>query len=139
MLGGSVSSERVVSLEIQTLISLIMVGYFIYTSLMSKQFERYRNARLQLEKEKSDELLNNMLRVSENITQQVEEVAGEMEVLENSVDHTLLSMTEVNEGTSESADAAQKQMTMTRKSVIRLIQWRMFPMSLMRMYRAPLV
>lgn len=112
---GSVSSERVVSLEIQALISLIMVGYFIYTSLMTKQFERYRNARLQLEKEKSDELLDNMLRVSENITQQVEEVAGEMEVLENSVDHTLLSMTEVNEGTSESADAAQKQMTMTQE------------------------
>lgn len=113
--GDDVSSERVVSLEIQGLVMVIVVAYFIYTSVLTGKFAKFRGARLELEKIKVEELLKNIMTVSNDMTQSVTVMAEEMASLQHSVDHTLVSMNEVNTGTSESAKAAQNQMVMTEE------------------------
>ena len=98
--GDDVSSERVVSLEIQGLVMVIVVAYFIYTSVLTGKFAKFRGARLELEKIKVEELLKNIMTVSNDMTQSVTVMVEEMSSLQHSVDHTLVSMNEVNTGTS---------------------------------------
>lgn len=113
LLTTEVSAEAIVSMEIQGLISVIIVAYFIWTSVMSAKFGEIRKARLELERNKTEDLLKDVLDISGKMTGNVSKVATEMETLKSSVDHTLSSMMEVNTGTSESAEAAQNQMTKT--------------------------
>lgn len=106
--------ENLVTAEIHALLMLLIVAYFIWVTVMTAKFGRVRLSRLGVEQEKTEEILKDVLQISGRMGQTIASVSSEMDTLRQSVDHTLTSMTEVNRGTNESADAAQKQMTMTQ-------------------------
>ncbi len=108
-----VAAEQIVTAEIQALVMVMIVIYLIWVAKATSQFENIRKARLELEKRKTEELLGDVLSVSGKMTGTVSDVAKEMQSLKASVDQTLTSMTEVNSGTNESAEAVQNQMVKT--------------------------
>jgi len=113
LVGGDATAVQIVSMEIQGLLSVLIVIYFVWTSATSSKFENIRKARLELEKEKTEELLVNVLDISGRMTGTVSHVTTQMDALRASVDKTLFSMTEVSNGSNESAEAVQSQLDKT--------------------------
>ena len=107
------SAGQIVTFEIQGLVMAIICGYLILTARTNAKFTEIRTARLEIQYGRTAELLDRILGVSHTITSTVGEVASEMGSLKESVDQTLMSMEEVNQGTGDSAQAAQNQMVMT--------------------------
>lgn len=110
-----VTASQVVTFEIQGLVTVLIVVYFIWVSSVSARFGEIRQARVELEKSKAEDLLDNVLEVSGNMTETVSKVSTEMEALKASMGQTLSSMQDVNNGTNETAEAAQRQMTKTEE------------------------
>lgn len=110
-----VTASEIVTIEIQALLMILIVIYFIWVAATTATFDRIREARLELEKEKTEEILSSVLEVSGKMTGTVANVAGEMATLKSSVDETLFAMTEVANGSNESAQAVQSQMNKTEE------------------------
>ncbi len=110
--GGEVNTA---TLEIQGLLSVMIVIYFIWTGTLNQKFVEITSARLKLQQLKVSGLLDNILAVSENVTKNVNIVSGEIDTLKESVDQTLTSMNEVSSGSTESAEAIQQQMLKTQE------------------------
>lgn len=114
-LQGGVSKERIVNFEIQGLLMIVMVIYFIWTSSRDMLFQRIRTARLSIEQHHTSELLDDVLGVSGRMTESVKNITDQMHTLQGSVEDTLSSMNEVSSGANESADAVQNQLTKTEE------------------------
>ena len=99
--------------EIQGLVVIIIVGYLIMVAKTNASFQTIRAGRLGEEHAKTTALLEDVLTISARVSDNVEELSGEMDTLRSSVDQTLNSMEEVSKGTGESADAAQRQLEQT--------------------------
>ena len=112
---GGVSEEKVVVFEIQGLLMIVMVIYFIWTSSREMLFQRIRSARLELEQHRTGALLDDVLTVSKNMTDSVQNITDQMQTLQGSVEDTLTSMNQVSSGANESADAVQNQLTKTEE------------------------
>ncbi len=106
--------ENLVTAEIHALLIIVIVIYFIWVTITTAKFGKVRLSRLGVEQEKTEEILKSVLQISGRMGETVSSVSSEVDTLRQSVDHTLTSMTEVNKGTNESAEAVQKQMTMTQ-------------------------
>ncbi|MBR6256788.1 MAG: hypothetical protein IKR23_05345 [Lachnospiraceae bacterium] len=103
------------TVEIQILLSILIVAYLIVVSSGNARFGEIRMARLSLEQHKAQEMTTRILDVSGNMTVTVEKVAVHMEELRESVERTVASMQEVSSGTSESAQAVQRQLLKTEE------------------------
>lgn len=99
--------------EIQALIIVVTEAYLIMVSQTNHQFQIMRMGRLEKERDKTQKLLDDVLVVSGRVTDTAGELSGEMAELKAAIDQTLNSMEQVSEGTSESANAAQSQLTQT--------------------------
>ncbi|MBR1852211.1 MAG: hypothetical protein IJ794_03390 [Lachnospiraceae bacterium] len=109
---GEVNSA---TLEIQALLSVLIVAYFLWVSTANSKFADVKLARLQLEEVKENALFTRILQISGNMSGNVANVTEEMRNLKDSVDQTLTSMNEVTTGSAESAEAIQQQMMKTNE------------------------
>ena len=103
------------TVEIQILLSILIVAYLIVVSNGTARFQEIRMARLTLEQQKAGAMTERILSVSGDMTETVERVAVHMEELRESVDRTVASMQEVSSGTAESAQAVQRQLLKTEE------------------------
>ena len=103
------------AIEIQILVLIIILAYFMMVSASNLKFRRIRTARLTLEQNKTQRILGDVLSVSGKMTTTVSDVSKEMDSLRESVDNTLISMNEVNTGTGESSEAVQSQLMKTKE------------------------
>ncbi len=103
------------TVEIQILLSILIVAYLIVVSNGTARFQEIRMARLTLEQQKAGAMTERILSVSGDMTVTVEKVAVHMEELRESVDRTVASMQEVSSGTAESAEAVQRQLLKTEE------------------------
>lgn len=110
-----ISSQKMVTIEIQVLVMIIIVAYFIAVSSAMAKFQQIRMARLELEEEKTSALLDRVLAISGQMTDTVSNVSTEIGTLKESVAQTVTSMTEVSTGTNESADAVEGQLVKTEE------------------------
>lgn len=108
---GKVEDTAVV--EIQGLVTIIIVGYLIMVAVTNSTLQKMRTERLGEEHAKTTELLQDVLNISGKMSDTVSSLANEMDTLKSSVDQTLNSMEEVSKGTDESANAAQSQLEQT--------------------------
>ncbi len=106
---GAVSA----TVEIQVLVMILIVGYIIAVSNGTIVFSEIRMARLKLQESKTNGILNDILGVSGHMSGLIDNISSEMDNLLSSVDQTVSSMNEVAAGTSESADAVQRQLVQT--------------------------
>lgn len=112
---GGVSSEDMPNVEIR-LISLMLYAVFIYMATkVVKQNNEGKLKQIEEEKKRTEVLMQQIMDVSQRLTQDIQVVAGKMEVLETSADKTRNSMEEVAQGTGEAVDTIQVQMEQTEE------------------------
>ncbi len=110
-----VTKQDIVTMEIQLALIIITIAFFITTSMTSHKFQQIKILRLNQEKNKVSSLLENILNVSNHMTENVASVTVQMDNLKESVSQTLNSMSEVSAGTNESAQAIQNQLIKTEE------------------------
>ncbi len=132
LVGGAVIAENIIdavvrlskaedpgaisaTIEIQVLVMILIVSYLIAVSNGTVKFEEIRRARLVIQENKNNALLDEILKVSAHMSETIGVVSNEMDKLQTSVDQTVSSMDEVSTGTSESADAVQRQLVKTEE------------------------
>jgi len=108
-------SSSFVSYEIQVLLIILCVIFFLMVNRKYSYFSEIRAARLTLEKMRINELFEKILGISRNMSQNVEIVDSKMVNLNASMEQTLNSMSEVSSGTNESAEAIQNQLLKTEQ------------------------
>ena len=104
------SAENIVSYEIQVLLMIMCVVFFVMINRVYGLFSEIRTARLTLEKNKINGILDDILRISKEMSDNVEMIN-----LNTSMEQTLNSMSEVSSGTNESAEAIQNQLLKTEQ------------------------
>ncbi len=109
------AAEDIVTYEIQLFLVLLCVALFIAISHQLMLSGDIRSARLTLEKNKINDILDRVLEISKLMTENVEKVDEKMITLNASMDNTINSMSEVTTGTNESAEAIQNQLVKTEQ------------------------
>ncbi len=101
--------------EIQGFVILVTVIYLIMVSRTNHKLQVMRTENLEGANAKTQALLDNILEVSDRVTDTAGQLSDEMTSLKSSIDRTIESMEEVRQGTNESAEAAQVQLVQTTK------------------------
>ena len=109
------SAENIVSYEIQVLLMIMCVVFFVMINRVYGLFSEIRTARLTLEKNKINGILDDILGISKEMSDNVELMDVKMVNLNTSMEQTLNSMSEVSSGTNESAEAIQNQLLKTEQ------------------------
>lgn len=109
------AAERMPEMEIQALATLLIVIYLIVNVNVSLQYQKTREARLVIEKDRTTEMLNRILGVSSDMTDNIDHVVNEMTSLSDSVEATLIAMSEVQAGAQEAATSVQDQLLQTEE------------------------
>ncbi len=112
---GNLTGDDVTSLPMRAVLLLVTAVMLVLTTKSSVKFEKIRGTRTDIEKNKTTGLMDEILAVSGKMTDSVKEISSEMTTLKDSVEQTLMSMSEVNNGTAESADAVQNQLVKTEE------------------------
>ncbi len=101
--------------EIQGLVMLVLIIYLILVSKDNHAFQLMRTENLEAANNKTGELLDEVLTVSDRVSDTAKELAEEMTVLKTAIDQTIDSMEQVSQGANESAEAAQSQLMQTEE------------------------
>ena len=109
------TEKRIVTFELQIITMALIIAFFIITSFTTARFQKMRLENVKVEKNKISNILTQVINLSDNMTKNVLLVTKQMEKLDASVDRTLNSMSEVNQGTNESADSIQRQLIKTEE------------------------
>ncbi len=112
---GRTAQTDIVTYEIQVLLVLVSVIFFIVISSKFIEVTAIRAARVNIEKNKISDVYDRMLGISRDMTSNVELVDEKVSTLSISMEKTLDSMSEVATGTNESADAIQNQLLKTEQ------------------------
>lgn len=110
---GTITDSAVA--EIQGFVMVVTVAYLIMVSLTNSKLQKMRTESLEGANAKTQALLDNILTVSDRVTDTAGQLSDEMGMLKSSIDRTIESMEEVRQGTNESAEAAQVQLVQTTK------------------------
>ena len=112
---GEVASSDMPNIEIRIASLILFTGFMTVGTLISDRNNQSRMEEVEKEKERAAELNEQILNVSEQITENIQIVADKMEVLEGSSNKTKSSMEEVAQGTGETVESIQLQMEKTEE------------------------
>ncbi len=90
-------------------------GFMMFTCVAMKKISQFRMAEINEQKEKSEHMLKNTMEISTQMSAGIFEANEKMTVLGESVNQIKNSMSEVNEGNSETAEAVQQQLLRTEE------------------------
>ena len=106
-------AENSATYEIQALLIIMCVAFFITVNLTYDMFSQMRAERLNVEKNRVSSILSKVLGISGDITNGVEDVHVKVGSLRASMEDTLNAMQEVTSGNNETAEAIQNQLIKT--------------------------
>ena len=112
---GGIASEDLPNIEIR-IASSLMVGVYLYVStkvLISNNQERLEE--LEEEKQRTADLMEQVLRASDQITCNIGTLSDKMGILEHTTGQTMSAMQEVSTGTNDTAASIQVQMQKTEE------------------------
>ena len=112
---GSLTSDDLALVEIQ-IISIAIGALFVgFATNVIGKVNAQKLDEMNLEKEKTEHLLNNTLDVSQGISNDIEAVSSRMEILMSAMSTTSNSMKDVTAGANETADSLQEQLSQTEE------------------------
>ena len=122
---GEVASSDMPNIEIRIASLILFTGFMTVGTLISDRNNQSRMEEVEKEKERAAALNEQILHVSEQITENIQVVAEKMEVLEGSATKTKSSMEEVAQGTGETVESIQLQMEKTEEiqNTIKRVQY----------------
>lgn len=109
------AQEEIPDLEIRIIVMIIVVIYLIITARLSGQINQDKQQELESEKAKAEHLLDQVMRLSGDLSGGVGRVNEHMDRLDKSVEEMSEAMGEVAAGTQETADSVQNQLTRTQE------------------------
>ena len=112
---GHTEAADIVSYEIQGLLVVLCVVFFIVVSWCVNMQSEIRQARLTMESKKISDLLEQVLAISDSVAANVTQVDDKVASLNTSMGQTLTAMSEVSTGATETADAIQIQLVQTEE------------------------
>lgn len=110
-----IAHEDIPDIEIRVIVMIIIVVYLCLTAKVLKQINEDKQQVLETEKEKVERLLNQVMRLSGELSGGVEQVDVHMNRLDKSVEEMSEAMEEVAHGTQETAESVQNQLTRTQE------------------------
>lgn len=108
-------TANITSYEIQVLLVIMCSIFFIVLSKITVKISDIRGARLSIETDKANDLVEKILDVSKDMSDNIVTVDDKVAGLKESMTQTLDSMSEVTSGTNESAEAIQRQLVKTEE------------------------
>lgn len=108
-------AEVMPMLQIQAVITIMIVAYILLTVSTSLKYQEINSARLTIEKDKTSEVLERVLNVSGSMTTDIDKVVDQMSELSVSVESIIGAMGEVQAGASETANSVQDQLLQTEE------------------------
>ena len=115
LIGGGVTPKDITTFEIQILLSILFGLYMLLVVSINRKLNKMKASALNEENEHITRLLDKIIQVSGNMSNDVVNVSGQMKDLEESVERTLYAMEEVKNGTNETAYAIQEQLYKTEE------------------------
>lgn len=115
LISGGVTPKDITTFEIQILLSILFGLYMILVVSINRKLNKMKASALNEENEHITRLLDKIIQVSGNMSNDVVNVSGQMKDLEESVERTLYAMEEVKNGTNETAYAIQEQLYKTEE------------------------
>ena len=115
IIGGGVTAHDITTFEIQILLSILFGIYMVLVVNINRRINGMKAAAINEENEHISRLLDKIIKVSGNMSDDVINVSGQMKNLEESVERTLYAMEEVKNGTNETAYAIQEQLYKTEE------------------------
>lgn len=109
------AKEDIADIEIRVIVMIIIVVYLCITAKVLKQINEDKQQELAEEKDKIERLLNQVMRLSGELSGGVEQVDNHMSRLDKSVDEMSAAMEDVATGTQETAESVQNQLTRTQE------------------------
>lgn len=114
-LNANLAREDLPDIEIRVIVMIIIVIYLCITAKVLKQINEDKQQELAGEKDKIERLLNQVMRLSGELSGGVEQVDDHMSRLDKSVDEMSAAMEDVATGTQETAESVQNQLTRTQE------------------------
>jgi len=112
---GQIAKEELANIEIRVASVILFMVFMVLSSIVMNKNNQKKMDEINAEKERTAQLMNNLLHTSQRITSDIEVVTGKMSLLEDSASKTMSSMEEVAQGTSDTADSIQHQMERTEE------------------------
>lgn len=109
------TQDEIPDVEIRLIVMVIIVIYLVMTTRVSKQINHAKQQELETEKVKTEQLLDQVMRLSGELSGGVEQVDNQMSRLDKSVEEMGNAMEEVATGTHETAESVQNQLTRTQE------------------------
>lgn len=110
-----ISGAGVMNVEIRVLTLVLSTIFLTMSTIAAALTNHNRMQQIESEKEKNAELMEQILRVSGQMSDNIETVAHKMKILKDTANETKTSMEDVAQGTSEAADSIQMQKEKTEE------------------------
>lgn len=114
-MSGQLGVEDVANTEIRVASVILFTGYLMMATYVSKKISTSRLKQVEEEKERTSGMMNSILEIAEQITEDINQVSGKVETLESTANKTKDSMKEVAAGTNETVQSIQVQMEKTEQ------------------------
>lgn len=109
------SVEAIAETEIEVLVIIIISIFFSVVNKVTNQLNDAKVAEIDENAKKNAEMLDAIVRISNDMAEEVSLVSEKMEQLEASSDETYSAMQEVSSGSTETADSVQNQLYKTEE------------------------
>lgn len=110
---GQIAAADSADVEIRIGSALLFALFLVASSQVLNQNNAAKMKEIEAEKDRSERLMDELLRTSQKITADIEMVSDKMGLLESATSKTMSSMEEVAMGTNDTANSIQLQMEKT--------------------------
>ena len=110
---GTYTMSDTASIEIQVLVIVLISLYCMYTSKTLEINSVVKLKQIEKQSRETERILNNTMEISGKMAADIENVNSKILSLGESINATREAMAEVNTGSTDTADAVQKQLEMT--------------------------
>lgn len=110
---GTYTMSDTASIEIQVLVIILISLYCMYTSKTLEINSLVKLKQIEKQSRETERILNNTMEVSGKMAADIENVNSKILSLGEAINATREAMAEVNTGSTDTADAVQKQLEMT--------------------------
>lgn len=110
-----IASADVVNVKIRIASLVLFTLYMTMSTIAAELTNHNRMEQIEAEKERVAKLMDRILKVSGQMTENIDTVAGKMEILSDTANKTKISMEQVTRGTGETVESIQMQLEKTEE------------------------
>lgn len=115
VVNGQIGAGEAADTEIRVASVILFTMFLVMATYVSRKNNLEQLKQVEEEKERTADMMKEILEVADQITDNIQKVSDKVEVLENTAAQTKLSMKEVADGTNDAVESIQIQMQKTEQ------------------------